>query len=183
MMKLFPISAIVLFSGIILPGVENDSKQPEIAMQEIFPDAKIEVINIILSEKEIQQVNQLSGIKQEEKLISFYLAKQDGQIVGYGYADIHTVRTHPEVVLYAMNTNGEIVKVEVLSFREPPEYKPSEKWLSQFKDKSLEKNKLLLRKDIDGISGATLTARAVTRHSRKALALWKIVNQRKQNDK
>lgn len=161
--------------GIIFSLTENDSQQPETAMQKIFPETKIEVRNIILSPTEILEVEKLSGMKQEEKLVSFYLAKNGEQIIGCGYADIHYVRTHPEVILYAINPSGEIVKVEVLSFKEPPEYKPSEKWLDLFKGKSLDKNTLLLRKDIAAISGATLTARAVTNHSRKALALWKII--------
>ena len=178
-MKLISGFTILLLSGIFISGQEKKSGQPEIVMQEIFPDTKIEIKNIILSPDEISETKKLSGMKQEEKLVSFYLAKNGEQIIGYGYADIHYVRTHPEVVLYAINPSGEIVKVEVLSFKEPPEYKPSEKWLNLFKGKSMEKNTLLLRKDIDAISGATLTARAVTNHSRKALALWKIIFENK----
>ncbi len=141
-----------------------------------YPDSVIEVRNIILSKEQVKRASKQAKVKIRSRLVSFYLIKDKaGNIIAYAYIDTHRVRTKPETVLYIINRKGELEVAEVIAFQEPPEYKADERWLNLFKGKSLEKDKLTLRRDIPNITGATLTARAITRSVRKVLALWQVV--------
>ena len=141
-----------------------------------YPDSVIEIRNIILSKDQVKRASKLAKVKIRSRLVSFYLIKdKSGNIVAYAYIDTHRVRTKPETVLYIITRDGELEVAEVIAFLEPPEYKADERWLSIFKGKSLYKDKLILRRDIPNITGATLTARAITRSVRKVLALWQVV--------
>jgi hypothetical protein len=59
----------------------------------------------------------------------------------------------------------------MLAFHEPPEYGPPSNWLAQFDHQALD-DELRVRGDIDGITGATLTANAITASVRRVLAVF-----------
>jgi len=169
---------IVLFFCILSFGVEGrarEFKDPSQALKEIFPNAQIEVKNLVLTKEQVERIEKLSNTKLGTRLVSWYVAKRGGSIVGYAYVDTHIVRTHPEVVLYTITPEGKIDVVEVLAFNEPLEYMPDENWLKLFKGKELKEGSLRLRRDIPNMTGATLTARAITDSARKVLAMWQVL--------
>jgi electron transport complex protein RnfG len=149
--------------------------KPEKILNEIYPSSKIEIKNIVLSETQKNKVKELSGVEIESKLVTFYLVKFNDQVKFYGFADVHIVRTLPEVVLYVLNERGEIELIQILSFKEPPEYKADDNWLKYLKGKTLGKDLLRLRRDVPNMTGATLTAKAITDNARKIIALWKVI--------
>lgn len=149
--------------------------KPEKILNEIYPNSKIEIKNIVLSETQKNKVKELSGVEIESKLVTFYLVKFNDQVKFYGFVDVHIVRTLPEVVLYVLNERGEIELIQILSFKEPPEYKADDNWLKYLKGKTLGKNLLRLRRDVPNMTGATLTAKAITDNARKIIALWKVI--------
>lgn len=153
----------------------REIKKPEQALSQIYPGSQIEVRNITLSREQTEEVQRISGVKMESRLASWYLVRKDGRLVAYAYVDVHRVRTHPEVVLYTITPDGRLDVVEVLAFYEPLEYMPEEQWLKLFAGKHLSKDPIRLRRDIPNISGATLTARAITDNARKVLALWQVL--------
>lgn len=180
MLKLPAIFITILLFFCSLTGTQK-SKKPEELMKEIYPGSTVIVKNIILTDQQKVEAERLSGMKIGAKMVSFYLAVLNGNIIAYGYADAHPVRTHQELVLYTIRSSGEIDKVNVIAFNEPSEYMPSVRWLTLFSDKSLKNNSLIIRKDIDVMSGATLTSRAVTGGCRKALSLWEVLYNKKGN--
>ena len=66
---------------------------------------------------------------------------------------------------------GEIIDIFLCKFKEPVKYKPSKKWLNQFIGKTLNED-LRLKRDIDGVSGATLTSRATIKSVREILTAY-----------
>jgi electron transport complex protein RnfG len=168
---------IILFCFIsfAVDSSARDFKTPQQALKDAFPGASIEVKNIVLSKLQVENIERLSGVKLNTRLVSWYIAKRGNSIVGYAYIDTHTVRTHPEVVLYTITPEGKIDLVEVLSFNEPLEYMPDENWLKLFKGKMLTADALRLRRDIPNMTGATLTSRAITDNTRKVLAMWQVI--------
>lgn len=154
-------------------------RDPDLALEEIFPKAKIEIKNIILTDDEVKSAEALSGIAPETRLASFYIARKRDEILGYAYIDFHIVRSNPEAVLYVINPKGEIEVVEILHSGEPPEYRANEGWLKGFKGKSLDTDPIRLRIDTPNITGATMSAKAITDNTRKVLALWKVVFEKK----
>ncbi|MFN3814386.1 MAG: FMN-binding protein [Aquificaceae bacterium] len=169
------VNFFVFLISLTIQAGARDFKTPERAIKDVFPDVQIEIKNLILSEEQKERVEKLSGTKMDSRLVSWYVAKREGKILGYAYIDIHTVRTHQETVLYVINPSGGIEVIEVLSFNEPLEYMPDENWLKLFKGRVLAGENLILRRDIPNISGATLTARAITNNTRKVLALWNVL--------
>lgn len=162
---------VLLFLILIL----NQGKKLEKVLAEIYPGSKIEIKNIVITDSQRARVKELSGVKFEDRLVTFYLVKYNSGVKAYAYVDIHIVRTHPEVVLYVLNERGEIDIIKILSFREPPEYMADENWLKYLKGKTLGKDLLRLRRDVPNMTGATLTSKAITDNARKVIALWKII--------
>lgn len=162
-----------VFLLILLLAIQG--KKPEKVLSEIYPNSKIEIKNIAISDSQVEKVKELSGIKIENRLVTFYLVKVNSKIKAYAYVDIHIVRTHPEVVLYVLNERGEIELIQILSFKEPPEYMADDNWLRYLKGKTIGKDLLRLRRDVPNMTGATLTAKAITDNARKVIALWKVI--------
>jgi Na+-translocating ferredoxin:NAD+ oxidoreductase RnfG subunit len=142
-----------------------------------FPDADhIEDRTHVLSEEHVARIESLAHAPLDSKLVRIYTGFEQGEVVGYAFIDVHTVRTLPEAFLIVLSPQGAIRTLRVLAFHEPLEYKPSDRWYSQFEDKSLAEP-LRLGGDVHGIVGATLSARATTRGVRRALALYEVVVQ------
>jgi hypothetical protein len=140
-----------------------------------FPDAdSIETVNLFLTEAELAQVKQRSGVTLDSPIYTFYVGKNGSETIGYAAIEAATVRTLPETVMVVLNADGTIRFTEILAFFEPSEYMPSKRWLNQFKGVQLTSD-LRVGGKINGISGATLSAQAITRQARKAAALCEIL--------
>ncbi len=154
---------------------ERKLNTPENALRNMFPGSEIEVKNIIITKEEKKKIEKLARSRLSTRLISIYLVKEGGKVIAYGYVDIHKVRTHTETVLIVISPEGKVLGVEVLAFHEPLEYMADENWLKLFEGKSLRTDKLRLNRDIPNITGSTLTARAITKAVRRALAIWEVL--------
>ncbi|MFN7065943.1 MAG: FMN-binding protein, partial [Aquificaceae bacterium] len=137
--------------------------------------SQIEVRNIVLNKDQMEEIQRLSGAKMDTRLVSWYVLKGGDKTVAYAYADMHRVRTHPELVLYTITPDGKLDVVQVLAFYEPLEYMPEDQWLRLFVGKHIQKDPIRLKRDIPNITGATLTARAISDNARKVLALWQVL--------
>lgn len=142
-----------------------------------FPDAdRVEDRIHILSEEHVESIESLAHGRLDSRLVRIYTGFEKGEVVGYAFIDVHTVRTLPEAFLIVLSPQGTVRTLRLLAFHEPLEYKPSDRWYSQFEDRSLAEP-LRLGRDVHGIVGATLSARATTRGVRRALALYEVVLQ------
>jgi hypothetical protein len=131
---------------------------------------QVETTSLYLTEAELDEVARQSGVRPDSALYTLYVGKAGKTVVGYAAIEAATVRTHPETVLVVLEPNGQVRFVEILAFFEPEEYLPSKRWLDQFKARRLT-NSLKVGADIQGISGATLSAQSVTRQVRKTAAI------------
>jgi len=167
---------MLLFAlGLTSFSLERDFNTPEGALKTLYPEAQVEVRNIVISKREKEEIEKIGRVPLESRFVSLYIVKKGKEEVAYGYVDTHRVRTHTESVLFVINPKGEIELVEVLSFNEPLEYMADENWLALFKGKSLDKDQVRLKRDIPNMTGATLTARGIAKAARRALAIWKVV--------
>jgi Na+-translocating ferredoxin:NAD+ oxidoreductase RnfG subunit len=149
------------------------------ALQLAFAGAdEIETVNLYLTEEEMKEVSRASGASVDSALYTFYVGKKEGQTLGYAAIEAATVRTLPETVMVAMNPDGSVGFVEILAFFEPEEYKPSKRWLDQFQGERLNAN-LRVGGDIQGLTGATLSAQAITRQVRKSSAMLRLFLERR----
>ena len=147
------------------------------ALQLAFPGASIERKTFFLTEAEQKEAEKLSGGPLPSGLAVAYVATKDGKIAGTAYFDTHVVRTQQETLLVAVDREGAVFRIEVLSFSEPEEYLPREHWYAQFQGRKLD-DELALSRGIRAVSGATLTARATTEAARRVLALHAVLERR-----
>jgi Na+-translocating ferredoxin:NAD+ oxidoreductase RnfG subunit len=110
-------------------------------------------------------------------LVTRYVARTESGTAGFAYLDKHLVRTLPQTLMVAVDAEGALVGMKVLAFREPTEYIARDGWMEQFRGKTVE-DEIRMKKNIDGITGATLTARAVTQCARRTLAIHQVLEQR-----
>lgn len=136
-------------------------------------DINIVKKNILLNKNEAKNLQKIAQHKRKSKIFKVYLAKKDSEVVGYGVLISQKVRSKNAVVLYSISKDGILKNIEIIAFNEPLEYLPSQKWKEQFKNKRTE-DQLEVGTDIATISGATLSASAITNSSRVALALYQI---------
>ena len=76
--------------------------------------------------------------------------------------------------MVVLSPEGRVASTLILAFYEPLEYLPKEPWLKQFDQARLTPD-LRVGGKIAGITGATLTTRAMTESVRKVLALYRVL--------
>lgn len=160
------------------PGALSAQLSLREALESAFPKpAVIERRTAFLSDADLAAAQAEAGPDAPvgQRVVTYYVAIRDGTPVGVAYFDSHRVRTLNEVVMIAVQPgdsarDDKIRSIEVLRFAEPPEYHASEAWLGQFKGRALNQE-LSLKRAIANLSGATLTANAITRAARRVLAI------------
>ena len=167
--------SLAMFLCAITFSYERDFSTPESSLKAMFPEAEVVVRNVVISKAKKEKIEKIAKSRLDTRLISVYIVQQGGNVIAYGYVDVHRVRTHNESVLFVIDTEGKLKAIEILSFNEPLEYMADDGWLSLFIDKSLDRDQLRLGRDIPNMTGATLTARAIVKASRRALAIWKVL--------
>ena len=131
---------------------------------------------IVLEEKTLSTAQQLEIEKKLDEKIKknwkFYVVKSHGKIEGYGLVDHEIGKTEPITFLTVIRLTGEVKAVEILAYRESfgAEVR-EERFLRQYQGKN-PSSSLRVGRDIASISGATLSARAVTRGVKRAVMVW-----------
>ena len=148
------------------------------ALKLAFPDCQIERKTGYLTVEQVKRARELSGVEVPSALVTYYLARRNGQPAGTAYFDTHRVRTLQETLMVVVDPQGKVVRVEVIAFREPEEYLPRGAWYDQFRGRGLDRE-LRLKQGIRPVTGATLTARATTDAVRRVLALHQVIGSAK----
>lgn len=141
------------------------------ALKAAFPDGTdVERITAYLTEDQAGKVERALGESLASRVITYYVARRDGILLATAYFDTHLVRTLPETIMVVVGKSATIEKIHVLSFSEPVEYLPRERWIAQLDGRGI-RDDLSLRGDIRPMTGATLSARAIVKAARRILAI------------
>ena len=130
----------------------------------------VEKKSLILTKDEAKTVQEKAEAKLNSKIVRLYKVQEANETVGYAVLLKRKVRTKKTAVLYMVDNNQTIKSIEIVSFKEPLEYKPNDSWQEVFKGKT-SADMLISGKDVPTISGATMSARSITDMSRIALAI------------
>jgi hypothetical protein len=123
-----------------------------------------------LSAKEMKAVQKSAKARLDFNVIRMYTVSKGKKVEGYGVLLVQTIRTKKAAILYIIDNTQTIKAIEILAFNEPSEYKPNKTWQAVFEGKTKEDN-LFSGKGIPTISGATLSARAISDAARLALSI------------
>ncbi|MFW6084293.1 MAG: FMN-binding protein [Gemmatimonadota bacterium] len=143
----------------------------EEALRLVFPEpAEIERRTAYLDAERLAELEEASGTEQPSTIITYYVGREGDRPLGVAYFDAHRVRTLPEVLMVHVEPDGRVGRIEVLRFAEPQEYLAPAGWLDRFEGRRLDGD-LDDRNAVAGITGATLTSRAIEQAVRRTLAL------------
>lgn len=136
------------------------------AIRDALPEAdRVEAKDVLLTDEMVERIERLARARVKERLVTFYTGLRAGAVSGYAVIHSHVVRTKRETLAITFEPDGRIRRIAVLSFLEPEEYRPSQRWLAHFQGKG-GKDRLATGQDIPPITGATLTARGIAEESR-----------------
>ena len=135
-----------------------------------FPGAAPERRTAFLTDAQAKAVETAARSRLPSKVWTYYVAGSTT-----AYFESHLVRTMNETVMVVVGAGGEVRLVEILSIIAPDEYMASKRRLDQLSGRRLD-DELALRRGLRNIAGASLTAEAVTRSVRRALAVHQVLN-------
>ncbi len=145
------------------------------ALQEAFPEAtRIERKTLLLGREKAAKIEEITGAEVRAKVVVLHVAYAGDRVIGYAHIDVHNVRTKPEAFLIVLSPDGSVRSVRILAFHEPLDYLPTERWYTQFEGKS-GADGLRVGRDVHGVVGATLSARAAADGVRRMLAYWEVL--------
>lgn len=167
--------AVALLAG-LSGGASGQAPTQDELLAQAFPGAEVVRRTAYLDEAQRARADALAGpgSSVESTVVTYYVAVREGVPVGVAYFDAHRVRTLQEVLMFVVGPDDRIRHTEVVRFQEPPEYQAPDGWLAQLDDRGLDAE-LSLKGSVAGITGATLTARAVTAAARRTLALHAVI--------
>jgi hypothetical protein len=145
------------------------------ALAGAYPGAQIRAEQVFLTPAQLKQAGTRAGITIQSALVARYIASRDGRMVGRAYVDTHVVRTKKESLLISLDATGQVLRVDLTAFLEPPEYRAPEPWLRQYRGRDLSDD-LAINRAVRPIAGATLTARAANDAVRRVLAIDQILS-------
>lgn len=143
------------------------------ALDLAFPGSSVERRTAYLTEEEGRRIESLAQARADSRLVAYYVGRSTRGLEGYAFFETHTVRTMPETFMVVLDPEGTVRFVEMLAFYEPEDYLPPPRWLALFRDKGLG-DSLRVKRGIRNISGATLTAQAVSDGVRRVLATFEV---------
>jgi hypothetical protein len=147
------------------------------ALQVAFGEgADVTRSTVFLTQDQLERARGLAGdqVEIESALVTGWIGARDGRFLGTVYFDTHRVRTLEETIMVVVGPEGTVERIEILAFHEPEDYLPREIWLRQFEGRALDRD-LNVKRGIHGITGATLSAKAVTDATRRILAVHQAI--------
>jgi hypothetical protein len=142
----------------------------EEALGSVYPGATFRAEQVFLTPQQQKQVMTQADTDVPSALVARYVVEKDGKAIGRAYVDTHIVRTKKESLLISLDVKGQVLRIDVTAFTEPPEYRASEAWLRQYRGRTLSDD-LAVNRAIRPIAGATLTAREANGAVRRVLAI------------
>jgi len=149
-----------------VPGHATTYLTVEQAQQAIFPGAALTRADVTLSDEQAEAIEDASGVTVRNR------QEQVWKVAGGGWLIIDEVLGKHEFITYALglNADGSVKQIEIMDYRETYGYQVRDAaWRAQFTGRTGQA-KPKLGKDIENISGATLSCRHVTDGVRRLLA-------------
>ena len=168
--------ALLVFSS---NAFAEELKKVDGALREMFPKSvDFNRQTVRLSEEQIHGIEEAARMTFEGKHadeVIVYVAREQNNAVGYAFEDTVIGKWGPIHYLVGLDTNGAVSQIIILDYQEirgRPIAKP--RFLRQYQGKTF-KDTLQLRKDIDGITGATISSNSLTEGVRKILHIHELI--------
>jgi len=164
---------IIFISFLFASDIKNAC---EVYLSNLYPDNTNIKMHILKLNKHMKKKveNQVKQKFYRDKLYYWNIIKEDTTIA-FAFLDNVIGKSMPITFLVVLNINGNIINTNVIKYREAYGGEVSNKgWLRQFesrnKDSSYEINK-----NIDGISGATISVKSISKGIQKISTLFPLI--------
>jgi len=175
-----PFSLVAVFILLLL-NFSNYSLAEELikvdeALKKIYPKAtQFNAKSFVLSEEQISILEEKAKINfggNHSSQVQMTIVREGDQILGFAFEDTVVGKWGPIHYLVGLDAQGTVLQVIVLDYREI-RGKPvaKKRFLRQYKKKSVD-DPVKLRRDIDGVTGATISSRSLTNGIRKLLFIF-----------
>jgi hypothetical protein len=131
---------------------------------------RFEPRTVYLTTAQKDSVRARAGARFEVDRFTYWRALRRDSLLGTAFLETEIVRTMPATWLVAVTPQATVRSVEILAFHEPEDYMPRRRWLDRLAGRLLHR-RLRPGDGVDGITGATLSARAACDTVRRSLAL------------
>lgn len=145
----------------------------EQALALAFPGAdKVESEKKWLTPEQMAEIAKLSDQPVTENRITYFIGMKAGKPMGYLVMDHVIGKSYPINFMVLLSPDGKVQNVEIMVYREPQGWEVRFKsFLQQFFGKDASSD----FKDINSITGATISVRSVTKGVRKAVVAYKVL--------
>lgn len=136
--------------------------------QSFFPNQKLIAVPVTVSEKVRDKMQDISSVRQAFKADNIYRTEQGDWLV------VDEVVGKHELIKYAVgiNKDGSVKQIEIMDYLESYGYQVAEeKWRQQFVGKTA-LSPIKLNKDIDNISGATLSSKHLSDGVKRVMIMY-----------
>jgi hypothetical protein len=166
---------IPLLAGFAFAGSKGVFYSAESSRHELFPSAtSVEMDTLRIDSAEASAAKALIRQPVSEKAVVFERVLAQGVAIGYIFRASERGKVELMDFAVALDTAGAVQRVLLTAYRENIGGEVgSKRFMGQFKGKNAG-SPLQLNRDIDGISGASLSSRAVTVGVRKAVGFWQL---------
>jgi len=125
-----------------------------------------------LTKEQVKKIAELSQQKIDEKRFTWYVGKKAGKAMGYMWIDNVIGKSYPITYMVVLNVDGSVRDVEIMVYREPRGW---EVRYPSFLDQFLGRNSDSDFREINSITGATLSVRGITKGVTKAVSAYKVL--------
>ena len=149
------------------------------ALKQIYKNAQdFHKKTIVLTSQQIRQIETGAAITFEGShadTVKVYVAYENGKPAGYAFEDTVIGKWGPIHYLLGLDPQGTVLDTIILDYQEI-RGKPiaKKRFLRQYKGKT-SRHAVQLQKDIDGVTGATISSRSLTDGIRKILHTYHLI--------
>jgi hypothetical protein len=128
-----------------------------------------------ITAEQAAEIERRAGSPLPRRVVQGYEGRRGDQVVGYAFVDDVIGKTEPITYMVTIAPDATVMRLDLLVFRETHGYEiERSSWRDRFRGKRLGSD-LRVGRDIDKITGATLSCRAVTDGVRRLLAVVEVV--------
>ena len=183
------VSLVLLALVLVRPAVGVVLLTQDQSLKQMFPDpAKIVPEAHVLTSAQVESAKvrlggkwtlQKSLVKEEESKegdsLTFYFALKDGKKTGVALLDVQPGFWGPVKYIVALDLTGKVTNLAVMSYVDQRGRSIcTRRFLDQFVGKT-GKSPITVGKDVDAVSGATISSRATAFAVKKAVVLYETV--------
>ena len=163
-------SALLAYTNELTAPVIATAREESAASARLLVMSEADDLNEKMSQEQVEEIAGKSGLSTEI-LNEIYIAKKDGEVIGYTYTCTVSGFGGAIDVLTGIYLDGTIGGVQVLNHNETPGLgakATDEDWIVQYTDKNVNSELTVIKigtagdTEIEAITGATITSKAVT---------------------